>query len=167
MLADRMRICSNLPRFPDKNGNIYNQGIFEERWVEGYSEGKVYADAGLIKKSDHLFMYLWNISSGTIYRTFVTDVPIDISKYNTLNIEWENLGTENSVYTAMRLAVSDNKLENYNVGSLKFFTKERRFERTIDTFDVSEITGECYIKISAYRGLTASTIGRIYRVWFE
>ncbi len=148
--------------FINDNHWYYKLGIEGALWVAGYSEGS----GTQSKESDHLHLYAYN-PSGSVYgyRTYVTDVAIDLTSINTLKIDW--VGTKTGSYAAAYFAVGMNKAD---LGMNASINQTATFSRTIDSLDVSALTGSYYIKIIVWGDrdtTTHSFTADVYNVWGE
>ncbi len=148
---------------PDGDGYIYNEGIYEDKWVEGYSTG---TGSQSKEEDSHLYLYAKR-ESADAERTYVTDKRVDLTDWDDLKIEWENTASESDANFSY-LAVSTNKSGDSGIADERINTNSN-FTKTTDTMNVSGLSGSYYIRVHA-TALTLSDIEselKVYKVWLE
>lgn len=141
--------------------NYYNEGLEYADWVPGYS---IAVGGSLSKEIDHLYLYASN-AAARVERTWVTDNAINLTNVGTLEIEWANEGVSFSA-NITRFIVSVDKMGDYEVLT-KSINKTGPFARTTDTLDVSDLTGNYYLRIHARDNSAAyarTSLVRAYKV---
>jgi hypothetical protein len=130
-------------------------------WVAGASQ----STGSQAKNADNLYLTAGN-ASAIAYRTYVTDNEIDLTNINSLKIEWANTGAS-STANQSRFYVHTNKNDIEHTVRLQ---KTNTFGRITDTIDVSSLSGNYYVKVSAIdaptNALATSTIS-VYKIWGE
>lgn len=121
---------------------IYTLGTEHFAIANGYSSG---TDGSRSKQSNHLFLQYGAGSIGEI--AYVTDVPINVARFKTLGIDWENTGSEansNRSYLCVS-PVKNGNADNY----ILRLERRQNFSREIGTLDISSLAGDYYIRIHA------------------
>ena len=112
----------------------------------GWVTGIVGSEASLSKESDHLFASANGQNADFEQRMalWVTDNLIDLTEINILYIEWENTG---DTVDSNRSYFIAGGTKNGNTGSFDVrLEKLNTFNKTIETIDVSALTGNYYIR---------------------
>jgi uncharacterized repeat protein (TIGR02543 family) len=127
-------------------GYILNGSEHQSDWEEGYLEGTNTNDGSQSMQTTHLCLEA--SKQGTAERTYVTKVKVDLTCVNSIVIEWENTGaddTDNESY----LIVSSTKTDSHDTYTLQL-KKERSFIKQFNTLDVSTLAaGSYYIRVHA------------------
>ncbi len=150
--------------WPDAQGYIYNEGAYEDRWIEGYTEGNQdYITA--TRESDHLYIRADTDFTVPGY-TWVIDQPVDLTNINTVHIEWEHTG-ESAHYAERRLHATTNP-DGYSDDDANIWSATPT-ERTEEVLDVSGLSGEYYIGVHFHCTYYPGAYGvlRTYRIWLE
>lgn len=129
-------------------------------WGAGYSE----RTGSQSKQSDHLLLITGD-SSGESQRTYVTDIPIDLSNIKTIFIDWENIGTGQGI--SSRLVISDSKLYGDSVFTAQV-TQTGKFDRKVSQVNVSSLNGNYYIRVHTRDYGIASPYDsklKVYKLW--
>lgn len=108
------------------------------------------------KQVDHLYSYVAYDSTGTQDAGFTTSVKVDLTDISTLYIDWEATSTAASNAGAQFLVGTDQGSSHIAIVDK---TPTPSFGRTIDSLDVSALSGEYYIKTRIYIG-TAGNSGK-------
>ena len=148
---------------PNILSNYYNNGTENINWAEGYSLGTS-ASNTQSKQSDHLHIYVGDVSAEQV-RTWVTDVPVDLTNISKLKITWNNY---RSVHNSNQshFVVSTEKMGNYTTYNANF-VRLQQFALTTDEMNVSSLSGHYYIRVHA-RSISGYTSGiRAYKIWGE
>jgi hypothetical protein len=149
---------------PSTDSLLYDGGTNEENWVVGYSEG----DGSQSKEADHLYL-LAAQSNGTAERTYVLDYKVDVTDYTVLKIDWEDTVTGTSTNKQHAVCLSDVKTGSMATYDYRLY-REQSFERTIDSLDISLVSGEYYIRVHGrdnYASGTRSGEVKAYKIWLE
>jgi hypothetical protein len=144
----------------------YDKGTEHVAFEEGYQS----TDNGSVMK-DNFNMYLFaNDSTGVggAERTLVSTDAIDLTNIDTIKIDWKNTGS------AVEENRSDVIVSSVKSGSRLVFDaraqKVNSFDRTVTDLDVSDLSGEYYLRIHA-RQLTATSTTEselfVYKIWAE
>ncbi len=152
-----------LKLWPDGDGYIYNESEHEDEWVEGYSV----STGSVSEENDHLYLHASN-SSALAVRTWVTGEKVDLTNFDTLYVDWENLG-DDSIANSSILNISDDK-DGTHMEFEEQILVRRDFSRQTDSLDISELSDEWYVRAHARdsytNGATDSTV-KVYKVWLE
>lgn len=143
--------------------NLYSEGAGQDGWVEGASNGA----GSATKETDHLKLVLTGNTGAEGERTWVTNATVDLTEFATLFADWENVETDNNQRS--HLIASTSKTGNHDTFDAEF-EAANGFARTLDSVDVSGLTGAHHVRIHASEPgtLTASPSDlRVYRVWLE
>ncbi|HOW29862.1 MAG TPA: DUF5018 domain-containing protein [archaeon] len=138
---------------------LYNEGTGEDDWqdMSGGSSTNT-------KETDHLKIY----GSDMAWGGFVTVNKIDLTDYNTLNIDWEGtitlfpavgnyFGLGNAQDTTIEMG------EGYDYNQMS-----SQFSRQISVLDISNNNGEFYIKVlQAWYDFGGTATTKIYKIWLE
>ena len=175
MLATRMRMASGV-----WDGYLYKEGdeyISQTGgWVQGYTNSANYSQS---KESDHLFL---KVSSSVLWdhtdlfgtegvRTWVTDNPIDLTEFNQLKIYWRNDGSSSDQQRSY-FVVSTDKTAHYADNTKVFYISNRFTAWQENMIDVSDLSGNYYIRVHARGILNLDSKHRISeisvgRIWVE
>lgn len=121
------------------------------------------------KEISYLYLETTQSSSSTSTRTYVTTNLIDLSKINTLYVEWENTDSVASQFKSnSQLHVSD--VWSDGRGDTVNVRRYGSFSTTIDVLDVSTLSGKYYISIqnnNANGTDNRKTTLKVYRIWGE
>lgn len=145
------------------NGELYSYG--EEYagvtggWVtDGYtiSDGSVMSVEPGQKNSDHFVLS----GTNTTKVMFGTNNPINVDKFTTLHVEGEP--TSASGGRSISFAVYRDKAQTDCLADFNFGTD---YTRSVETLDLSNVTGDVYVVVSAQFSLLSA--GKIHRVWLS
>lgn len=140
---------------------LYNQGTENHPWVEGYSRGQ----GSAAKESGSLYLYAGGGATTDSARTYVLNTAIDLTSFNTLNIEWVQTGSGPSPNFVSTLAVSTVKSGSIGTYDLRFL-QGGAFARRTDSLNISSLSGAYYIRTHASIAWNdAGSVVRVYRVW--
>lgn len=134
---------------------LYNLGVENVQW--NYSDSGLNGEHSGSKNSDHLYQ----ISEGSGYSKFTTDLRVDLTEYNKLYIDWE---LDIADYTTAIFCASPTTLDTDYVArvfhrGLDGVSGTRR----IDELDISGLSGEFYLMVR----LASNGVIKTYRVWTE
>lgn len=157
MLLSNQKVSKKLI-VPEYTIPFYWYGLEGCLWVAGYSSGT----GTQTKNSDHLYLKAPGTVVSTDTKTYITDALIDLSKYKTLYVDWENLAA--NVDNNMSLfSITTNKNGDAVTYDAAIEHWNETFSRTVGQLDVSSLNGDYYIKVVAWR---LSEI-KVYRIWGE
>lgn len=141
---------------------LYNEGLYEDKWVEGWSGGA----GSQSKESDHLYLYAGG-ESGVHERTWVTDELVNLTGIAAVKIDWQGLGCV--VDTECALVASTEKIQDYECWDAQLSRSDGTWARTIQTLDVSALSGLYYIRIHAFidTGTGEAAELKVFAVWLE
>ena len=127
---------------PDAQGFIYNEGEFEEDWIEGLSNG----EGSQSKEDDHLRTFAVGTDMAT--RTWVSDFLVDVTDWDTLVVDWDINHTSDNELGAVGISVLENQQDDRpdEVAGLRINDEQPRQENALD---ISDIEGEYYISTYA------------------
>ncbi len=181
--------------WPDDEDYIYSEGGFEERYITTTPVEEGSTTVVQSKESDHLLLSIYADDTENVEGGWVTDLPVDFSDYNSLKIEHEIVEADpltgnfgNRLFAGpfyaiasgggavdsvdFHLAVSDIMDGAYNesVDSELSLTKDDG--RITETMDISDISGEKYIRFHGYESDTESDTEKdrtikVYNIWLE
>jgi hypothetical protein len=163
----------------NKNNNVvdyYNYGAEPIPWVGGYYANTTIGPNNQTKEASDLYLQVhgdnntansYAYVSG--YRTYVTDITVDLTGIGTLFVEWEGLGGDDSIDGGRFQILSVSKPADKS-GYARSDTNQTLVyydrPRGTDSLDVSGITGYWHIKV----GCAAAWANRyqnlkVFRVW--
>lgn len=157
MLLSTQKVSKKLI-VPEYTILFYWYGLEGCLWVAGYSSGT----GTQTKNSDHLYLKAPGTEASTDAKTYITDVRIDLSKYKTLYIDWENFAANVANNTSL-FSITTNKNSDALTYDATVNHLNETFSRTVDQLDVSSLNSDYYIKVVAWR---LSEI-KVYRIWGE
>ena len=138
----------------------YDEGKEGVDWVVGYLQSAASTDYS--KQDDHLYLNAFGYPAVT---TYVTDVKVDLTDVETIEVDWSksgNTSTESRAY----FTVSENKGTSYE-DSVATLVYTSNFARRINVLNVSALSGDYYLRVHAVdtrtTGLRQSTV-RCYGV---
>lgn len=140
--------CNIFPPYLYKDGVEFNRGwdAYQER---GFNREESY----IRLTEDTNFIY--------------TKGMLDLTEYDTLYVEWEQL----NLHSGFGIAISASKDVGYvhfpdEAGVANYNTSEQ-FSTRVDTLDISSLSGDYYIRIDI--GLMAGDVPnlKVYKVWLE
>lgn len=121
---------------------LYNEGAHAADWVEGYT----LSGGTLTKNIDHLYAEAVE-SPGPAERAWVTDAPVDLTGIDEIVVDWEGITSADFQRNASFI-VSTTKIADEDTFDARI-QKGALFARTIDTLDVSALTGSYYVRVHA------------------
>ncbi|MBA7578351.1 hypothetical protein ES708_20213 [subsurface metagenome] len=144
---------------PKPKKYYYTEGVENVSWVVGYSEG----GGSQSKESDHLYIYAARINDEFCYRTYVTDLAINMTSIDTLYFDFETIG----VVHLIELGMGGVKMDKGFTTSYRITTDSKA--RGVVSLDVSAYSGNYYIKLQAYTWSPTypSSKANIYNVYAE
>lgn len=132
------------------NQVFYSGGLEEITLVPGIATG-----AGSTSKGATCFNVIAGGSSVAADRSLVTDIPIDLTPYKYLIIDWDQVDNTGSS-AKVSICISTNKMGNHDVYDLQEdMTLLYRHE---DIIDISTLNGSYYIRVHAEKIGTSTTI---------
>lgn len=134
---------------------IYETGIEYTPFVPGFSAG-----TGAQSKTT-TFMQVTATNNGG-QRTWVTDVPVDMTGWDEVSISWSNTGG-NSANQQSHFIISSSKMGNNTVWD-RILTRSNTFAQVTQTLDVSALNGLYYIRVHAQRVSNQNSIVNIFRI---
>ncbi len=141
---------------PDADGYLYNLGLHEDMWVEGYTDAGDYG-ATRSKEADHLY-----ISANVSELAYVTDIMINLTGISSVIVD---VGTDNS-YEIIIVASTVKDASESTHDAKAVYTGITRTNRTLN---VSSLSGEYYVRVHSRDGthpLNAKS-AKFYKVWLE
>jgi hypothetical protein len=155
------QLSSPEPTFPDGEGYIYNLGVYSDYWIEGF----VTSSTSTIRTKEINDLTIQCISDAA----WVTSIPINLTNYNTIYIDWE-IGTPTTTERRTDLcSVSSLSGEyyirvhamNYTLRSDKGILIVSPTQMAASTVDI--ITSVNYSKLIS--PLAHNSVVKIYKVW--
>ena len=150
---------------------IYNQGYLNTTVIGG-EEFKTlkYIDYGgscyIRYEEDYIDTQVNHYSNFKMYLCHLSHIKIPTSQYNTLKMEYQNLGSGGDTAPSYLSIKSENTYYNATT-DIKSVTLTASYNSpTIVTIDISDIDYDAYFAYRLY-GYTKSTTVRIYRIWME
>lgn len=136
--------------------DIYNTGTEEVNFIQGFSAGTGVANklAGSLR--------LETDSDGAV-RTWVTDNPVDLTGWDTVEINWRNNGSNNANNHSY-FVVSGARDLSYDQSVDASVHKTATFGAVTDSVNVSGINGPKYLRVHARRVGTRSSDIDVYRI---
>lgn len=140
---------------------LYDYGVENVPIVRGYTSTTTNS---FQKNADNIELYK---TSGGHAITFVTSIPIDVSNYSKLYVEWEKTGEGTTGTPLSTIGLSTNKSDSSY--DLVYFSKENFFSKEIVSLDISSLEGEVYIKGRNSVKFSGGTVSRLYfyKIWLE
>ena len=167
MLADRVRISVTKEPF---NPELYNYGANEDKWIEYFDEENSSPGRSMefSKESDHLLMYDTSDNlMGFLYGAYVYDDLVDLTEYTTVSCQVVIENRESSSWLNVNgaLNISDIKFGNDN----EYIGDYHAYFDSSGTYsvDVSDLSGEYYIRVHLYAGFYNTGAIKYYRVWLS
>lgn len=148
---------------------LYDNGI--ERAV--FDKGRMtpsndITKANATKELTHLNLIADN-STGTALATFVTLQKIDVTNLRVIKVEWEAIcSNHTNNHQSYIDLVTDRNADYFN--GVKQFRKNGSFAKREDTLDVSNLTGEYYVRVMAHDAASAIRADvnlKVYKIWKE
>jgi hypothetical protein len=139
---------------------VYNVG---RQYTPPLVPGVAYAERSdatltLDFKSDHIYMY---VKTGRSDLAVVTDEKIDMTNFKEVIIDWRGERTEDAAYMYARVVLSSNKMGRYSDGII-LGSRSGDFSRTVDRYNIEEITGEYYLRVHRCNDSSSSYWSRSY-----
>ncbi len=146
----------------EENRPLYFEGQEFVEFVEGYSQ--IEGDAsGVSKEADHLYCFAERLGGDPTppQRTYVTDVPIDLTDVDQIFFDNERLGSVAIYYYFVASTEKGGDLTTYD----KRLGKVGPEERNIITLNVESLSGLYYIRFHV-QGYLSMGIGeiKVYRI---
>jgi len=139
--------------WPDGDGYIYNEGEFEDYWVEGHSNG----DGEQSKESTYLYLYASDAVNGV--RTWVTDEEVDLTDVDSIKVTISNWSGLVSTGALIASSIKTGGTGDYD--ARETFTADGTV-----TLDVSALSGDYYVRVHVTVTMTTGSF-RITKVWVE
>ena len=167
-LADTNRNISELLE-PDENGYIYNEGDYEDNWVEG---AKASSNMNLSKEVDHLFIEMPENDTVVREGTWVSEEKMDLTDWDTLKIDWTLTFYTQDIITEGYMCVTEDSPQSSFDADYEGRVQHAEWpDNLTSSLDVSSLTGEHYIRIHLRVGGNPLKSGRgdlkIHKVWVE
>ncbi|MDD4896564.1 MAG: InlB B-repeat-containing protein, partial [Atribacterota bacterium] len=141
MPAEAALVTANFRCAP---GYIYNGDEYDHYWTYGYIEGSGYYS------KDNNYLYLTAGDYGAFAeRSYVTDYPIDLTCINSIVIDWSNTGDDYDRNMSYLVVSSSSKHGNYDTDADARLERNRKFDRSTNTLNVSSLSGSYYIRVHA------------------
>lgn len=103
--------------------------------------------------------------SDRAWKTYVTDIAVDLTNIQTLYVDWENIGISRSYFN-----ISTDKMGSWSARDAGVTITTSGFSRTVNTVDVSNLLGNYYIRFHAV-DINNTTPNNsellVYKVWGE
>ncbi len=154
----------------------YNPGNFVTGFTRAGNQGKIdettMTNQGESAPPDpygrHMRASGWWTVLGDGEYTWVTNERVNLTGIDTIKIMWRQTWDDPGIW---RLVVSNVKNSSYNSDVIKMIHHESKISPyAVESLDVSDLTGEYYIRVHARRnsgiGDRASTT-RVYKLWLE
>jgi hypothetical protein len=150
-------------------GWLYSEGVESVTFIEGNDSDSGYYSS-VSKESDHLHLKS-TPKDGSLSEqvSYVTEIKVDVTDFTALNIDWENVG-EGTTWNGSLLNVTTEQRSGKNTYTAQIYHAHNAFPRTVESLDVSSLSGEFFIKVFALGGTgqTASqSIVNVYNLWLE
>lgn len=139
-------------------------GVVKELWkalVQYYTEGvqnvswTILAGAPCYFESNRVYMTGNADSDGSIYTTNT----VDLTNIKTIYFDWESNNANMAAFTF--------RVDFPNFSNAVNYKNIIAFTRTVNSIDVSSLTGEYILRISLQAKSGKSTLGYVYKVWGE
>lgn len=123
---------------------FYTEGVENVEWVEAYSTGdETYGTQS--KESDHLYIEIFDKVGSTVNRTYATKDPVDVTSLKQIEIYFR---TSETVSAAIRFGVAVARDTNNSSSSYVVTANpSAKPNGYTSILDVSELTGEYYIRV--------------------
>lgn len=144
---------------------LYDNGIENVYWTPTAWQG---ASVKLEKKIDSLHLYAREFNQFQAY--FTVRESINITKFNKLYVDCQNLGTVNTGIQLRIKALIPGSSPGSSSNSFAELLQTSRFERKILELDISSVTGEVDVAIHIAKGVLSSTMEAavsVFKVWLE
>ena len=141
----------------------YTDGVEDVEWVEGYTV----ALGSQSKEIDYLHLQT-AYDIGSSFRTYVTNVAVNLTNINTLYIEWENAGNPENIGNCSYFIASSSKMDGVDVYDA-ILSKTLSFSKVTNSLDVSGLSGSYYIRVHAGDTVSSgiTSLIKTYKVWGE
>jgi hypothetical protein len=139
--------------------NLYTEGVENIPWVLGFN----YNSGIAVKDSNCLRMNTYGPVSGGCFSTFVSDNPVDLTNYGSIEFDFETIGGAGSAYTIF--SISSSKMGDGLADTISIH-KNADFPRGTVKLNVSSKTGSYYIKISSIYSYayTGNNVTKIFNI---
>jgi hypothetical protein len=151
------------------DGYFYDLGdektIVTGGWVVGSSQTQSGASGTQSKEIDHLKLYTASTNVNNAWRTYVTELPINLTDISLLKIDWE-IAVTGTVTNQARFGVGTVKTDDSFAAQI--IHTDSSVARGIETLDVSSLTGNYYIKLWGFAaGAGRNCTVKGYKIWSE
>lgn len=122
----------------------YTEGVENVEWVEAYSTGdETYGTQS--KESDHLYIEIFEKTGAATNRTYATKDPVDVTSLKEIEID---MSTSETVACSIRFGVAQDRDTSNSSASYAVTTgPSAKPNGYTSIMDVSELTGEYYIRV--------------------
>ena len=145
---------------------FFNNGIENVSWVAGAYDGTGVHSSTHIENTGSA-LYVWvggtSVCSVAVVRTYVTDIPVDLTNLNTLRIPCTIGHPAGDHARNVKILVLTNKMTNSSAIASLVVT-DNSFEGEL-SLDVSQISGSYYIAIAAMVGQSTQHYIKAYSVF--
>lgn len=140
---------------------FYNLGTENLPYVAGYSNGQ----GSISKQPDHLYVYAGGGATTDSQKTYVSNIAVSLLNINTIYIDWKSEGVGQEPNITVALCISTVKNGVFGTYNATIY-KKGAFARTVDSVNVSSLTGSYYLRIHAAIAWNDSTsLIRVYKIW--
>lgn len=133
---------------------LYQDGLLKDFWTDGFTQNALLP----VNLSTRTISIAAAAAGETSEVTTVTDVLVDLTDWNSISIDWENIGTatiEN--ISALRVSTIKNGDQSTFDAGVQLTNV---FARQTSTVDVSGLTGNYYVRVHARDNSTNKTPAR-------
>ena len=164
MLLSGQKLADKLIVPGEHRVGFYIEGDERIDSTGGWEVGNSSGTGAQSKNSDHLYLQCYE-ESATALRTYVTNIPISLTRYKKIKVLWSNSGHNHDSNCSV-LAIGGTKTE-----TTANAVKTKTFSNAVTELDVSTLTGDYYIKVVAQDGTSMGYAAvselRVYKVWGE
>lgn len=146
--------------------SMYRYGTYQDDYVVGYTTGSGYQYKG----PNYLYLEA-NSTTLPAERTYViSSYTLNISNFDTINVDWENTGIGSGGFTSGYVCVSTCTTGNYSVFDA-IIAHTDNWTRCIESVSVASLnkneTIRIHAHVSAGAGTGQSARLKVYRIWYS
>lgn len=148
---------------PDDKNNLYNNGNYDDLWIEGHTTNLENTIGYMQKNEDNLEIFATDGGNDTRGRgTWVTKKLIDFEPYNNLIVEWENTGSSQENQNDSYVKIFDEPNSVWSADEDTLYNRKGSFNKRKDTIDVSDINEKYYIAIAGYESTSGEEPSHLF-----
>lgn len=146
---------------------LYNLGVEAVTFIQGYTSSVSSIYRSYTKYTGYMELKSAYANTVACQIGCSTNVVIDITKYKTVYVDWEDYASGNGAGNA-RLVISTTSTDSAGVNVTASLIHSDHFTRQIESLDISQLTGLYYIRLHSASSVSSSNCYlKIYKIWFE